>query len=88
MRPIQPQDPGTGGTKAKAFYRIDKLGVTGSSPVPPIAESRWKQRLFLSRFWLLAVRFGGRGHRMGTARLGGSGSTPGIGLRDSQTRIG
>jgi hypothetical protein len=31
-------ETGTGRTPPKAFYRIDKLGVTGSSPVPPITK--------------------------------------------------
>jgi hypothetical protein len=28
----------THGTRPNAVYRIDKLGVTGSSPVPPIVN--------------------------------------------------
>jgi hypothetical protein len=27
-------------------HQLDKLGVTGSSPVPPTSETRWKRRVF------------------------------------------
>jgi hypothetical protein len=28
-------------------HQLDKLGVTGSSPVPPTSKTRWKRRVFL-----------------------------------------
>ena len=36
---------GTGWNEGGGPHLFDKLGVTGSSPVPPIEETRWKQRV-------------------------------------------